>query len=1013
MCLAVKTPWMFRRMNQWWLTGFILIFAVAAPAATTNSIWSVQAWQTDDGLPNNNVVGLAQTTDGYLWVATYGHFARFDGVRFEEFSPKSVVPDYGGRVGRVNMLLQDHRGGLWLAMLHGPIVYLNSGTAKIYTNDLPDLSAQTMIEDGEGAIWIAYHGNTVCRIKDGQVSRFTAQDGLPARLDCSLAVDSRGRVWFAKDHEAGCFHDGRFETLAQIPSPACVAGASDGGAWICSSHELFKCDSSGKLQAVGIFDVGPAGVDPTALLQDHSGAVWIGTSANGLFRFNGSGFENIPTSQHQISSLMEDQEGNLWVATGGGGLDRVQPRAFTLEGAETGLPFETVQSTCEDTNGTVWAVTQNGLLVCRTNGGWRTIPIGTNQGEGRARAICVAADRAGKIWVGTQNHALYCLQGENTTVWRANDGLAGDVIRSLLAGTAGDLWIGEEGPDTVQRLRDGQLKTFPLPANLGTIRAMAEDTGGSIWIGSSKGSLLRVRGEDITDETMRLSGNRTSIRALHTTPDGSLWIGYAGWGLARFKDGRFTRLGAAQGLDDDYISQIIEDGQGWLWLGGDRGIFKVREQEVEKLAAGQADRVRSIRYGRDEGLPSLQANFGNSPGAIRTRSGQLWIPMRPNLVVINPENLHDNLEPPTVLLKRVELDEKTIALYGGVIPVRPAVDLQKPPTDLEFPPGHRRLQFEFAALSFGAPENVHFQYQLEGFDYGWIELGMQHSVSYSRLAAGDYRFRVRACNGDGVWNDNGVALAFRVKPFFWQTWWFRLASIPLIALAAILIVRHLLIRRLRMKLRALEQESALERERSRIAKDIHDDLGGSLTQIKLLFELTQLKREQADKVDLLGQEGLVATRRIMKSLDEIVWAVNPRNDSLPHLIEYLGQFAVEFLNRADIRCRVDLPPRPPEWDLSPEARHNLFLVVKETLNNIVRHAHAGEVWLRIKVVDRLLHITIEDDGRGFATAPENGSADGLNNIRQRMQEIGGQSRIESQTGTGTRVFLIFPRPPEK
>jgi signal transduction histidine kinase len=323
------------------------------------------------------------------------------------------------------------------------------------------------------------------------------------------------------------------------------------------------------------------------------------------------------------------------------------------------------------------------------------------------------------------------------------------------------------------------------------------------------------------------------------------------------------------------------------------------------------------------------------------------------------------------------------------------------------------LQFEVTALSFGAPENVHFQYQLEGFDFGWIEAGMQHSISYSRLAAGDYTFRVRACNGDGVWNETGAALALSVMPFFWQTWWFRLVSIPLAALIVIFIVRHILIRRIRLRLRALEQETALERERSRIAKDIHDDLGGSLTQIKLLFELAQLKRQQPDKVDALGQEGLVATRRILKSLDEIVWAVNPRNDSLPHLIEYIGQFAVEFLNRANIRCRVDLPSNPPDWDLSPEARHNLFLVVKEALNNIVRHAHAVEVWLRIKVVDEFLHITIEDDGRGFATAPDNGSADGLINIQQRMRDIGGQSRIESQTGTGTRVSLIFPRPHER
>ena len=997
-------------MNQWLMTGFFLIFALAAHAAATNSNWSVHAWQTDDGLPNNNIAGLAQTSDGYLWLATYGHFARFDGVSFEEFPPKSVIPDFPGKVGRVSALLPDHNGGLWLAMVHGPVVHLVSGTAKIYTNDLPDLLAQTLLEDHEGSLWIVYHGNVVCRIKAGKVTSFSTQDGLPARYDCSLTLDDQGRLWFAKDQQIGIFRDEHFETLVRVPSPpARVVSARDGGVWICSSHALFKCNENGKLETIGTFAPEPAGADTSALLEDRNGAVWIGTTGNGLFRYNGSGFERIPTSYSQIACLMEDREGNLWVGTGGGGLDRIEPRAFTLEGTETGLPFETVQSTCEDTDGTVWAITQNLFLVCRTNNAWHVVPVGTNQEESRIRAICVAADPRGGVWVGTQNHVIYHLQNGKTTAWQAGDGLASDVIRCLQADAAGDLWIGEEGPDTVQRLRDGRFTTFNVPRSLGTIRAMARDTNGDIWVGSSKGILLRVHGDAITDETTNMSRTYTSIRTLQTTADGSLWIGYAGWGLARYKDGHFIRMGAAQGLDDEYISQIVADGHGWLWLGGDRGIFKIREQEVDRLAAGQTAKVRSIRYGRDEGLPSLQANYGISPGAMRTRDGQLWIPMRPNLVVINPENLHDNLEPPTVLLKRVELDDKTVAQYGGPIPVQPAIDLEKPEASLTFPPGHRRLEFEFAALSFGAPENVHFQYQLEGFDYGWIEAGMQRTVGYSRLAAGNYRFRVRACNGDGVWNENGVALPFVVTPFFWQTWWFQLASIPAVGLIAILIVRYIITRRLHLRLRALEQESALAKERARIARDIHDDVGGSLTQIKLLFELAQMRRQQPDKIDALGEEGLVATRRIIKSLDEIVWAVNPRNDSLPHLIEYIGQFAVEFLDRANIRCRVDLPPKPPEWDMSPEARHNLFLVVKETLNNIVRHSRAKEVWLRINVVDQFLNISVEDDGCGFAAAPVNGSSDGLKNITQRMQDIGGQSRIESKTGTGTRVFLIFPR----
>jgi signal transduction histidine kinase len=251
-----------------------------------------------------------------------------------------------------------------------------------------------------------------------------------------------------------------------------------------------------------------------------------------------------------------------------------------------------------------------------------------------------------------------------------------------------------------------------------------------------------------------------------------------------------------------------------------------------------------------------------------------------------------------------------------------------------------------------------------------------------------------------------------VNPFIWQTWWFRGATLGLLTFAIIAIVRYVSFRRLHSQLRPLERQAALDKERSRIAKDIHDDLGGSLTQIKLLFELAQRNRTEPEKLDALGQEGVGATRQIMKSMDEIVWAINPRNDSLPHLIDYIGQFAIEFLAHADIRCRVDFPDRPVQWAVSPEVRHNLFLTVKEALNNVIRHSGANEVWLRVTATEKLLTIIVEDNGHGFEQKTPDAFADGLSNINRRMAEIGGQATIESTAGTGTRISLILPKPNE-
>ena len=997
-----------------WLRWFIfpaavfLCFAGKLWAQSTNSGWSLRVWQTDEGLPNNNVTSLVQTPDGYLWVATAGHFARFDGVHFEEFTSKGVVTNYSGFSERGGVLLEDSRGRLWMTLIHGPVVCLKTGVVQSFTNHLPDYVVIGMLEDGEGAVWITYHGNVVCRIKDGQVTRFTEQNGLPARYDCTLAKDKQGRMWFAKDGKAGMFKNGRFEVLNEtLGRNVRLAGAGAGGVWLCSGRELFKCDYSGKLKSMGIFKPDIANADPTCLLEDKNGGVWIGTAAEGLFYFDGDGFQSVPTSHPFISSLLQDNEGDLWVGTGGGGLDRIRPRAFTMENKATGLPFGAMESVCEDANGTIWGTTQNGLLVCRTNGGWRTVSDDTNWPA--AKATCVAADHTGTVWVGTRSHMLVRWRDGRFTVWRAENGFNAHVVRGLLTGTNDDLWIVEEDPNILQCLHDGKFQTLELSAGAGVPRASCSDVDGNIWIGTSKGVLFRTRNGVITNETADVYGSTSSIRSLAATPDGSLWIGYAGQGLGRLKDGILKNITSAQGLFNDDISQIVSDDRGWLWFGSDRGIFKARLRELNDVAEGRATTVLSIHYGTGNSLPSLQASLGYSPNVLRASDNRLWLPTLTGLVAVDLNNLQESLRPPPVLLKQVVLDDKIIAAYGGEIPVQGMPDLGNAGATLPLPPGHRRLQFDFTALCLSAPENVHFQYRLAGYDDEWADAGDQRSIGYSRLAAGNYQFFVRARNGDSAWSDSSTA-SLVVAPFFWQTWYFRSAAVLLFTAIIIAVVRYVSFRRLHARLRALEQQAALDKERSRIAKDIHDDLGGSLTQIKLLFELTQRKRGQPDEVSSLGQEGLAATRQVLKSMDEIVWAVNPRNDTLPHLIDYIGQFAIEFLAHANIRCRVDLPDRPVEWPVSPEVRHNLFLAVKEALNNVILHSGAREVWLRVTVTEKVLTISIEDNGRGFERAASAQFADGLPNMKQRMAEIGGQSEIESRAGSGTRVSLTFPKP---
>jgi streptogramin lyase len=642
---------------------------------------------------------------------------------------------------------------------------------------------------------------------------------------------------------------------------------------------------------------------------------------------------------------LEDREGNIWAGTSGGGLNCVHRRAITLEGAQSGLPFPSVESICEDTNGTIWAVTQNGVLVHKTGDRWNSIPVND---AWPGDATCVAADAQGSVWVGTRQRGLYCWRDGKFVDLDLDPVLRNSTLHTLVPTASGDLWIGQEAPSMVYRLRGTNISAYPMPPDSRIVRAMVEDASGTIWVGTSKGNLLHFTGDKFTEITPRPNGELAPIRCLYTTPDGSVWIGYAGWGVGRLKNGHYTEVNSGQGLFDDYISHMVSDGQGWLWFGANRGLFKVREKDVEELAAGKLSRVRSVHYGRGDGLPSLQGTFGDSPDVLRSRDGRLWIPMQTALVVADPAKLYEKTDPPPTLLTRVTVDDKVMAEYVSLMPPQPnseGLGLDINDSVLHLPPGPRSIKFEYAAFDFNAPENIQFRHQLRDVDDEWVEAGTTRSVTYPRLDSGDYHFEVRACNSDGDWGRSGAGITLIVAPFFWQTWWFRLSVAAAFTLSIIAIVRYVSFRRLRTQLRMLEQQAALQRERARIAKDIHDDLGANLTQIAFLGELANQDRSEPVAVgERIGKISATA-RQAVKSLDEIVWAVNPRNDTLAHLLDYAGQYAVDYLRLIGIRCRLDFPVDVPVRELSTDLRHKLFLVVKEALHNIFKHANATVVRL--------------------------------------------------------------------
>jgi signal transduction histidine kinase len=487
--------------------------------------------------------------------------------------------------------------------------------------------------------------------------------------------------------------------------------------------------------------------------------------------------------------------------------------------------------------------------------------------------------------------------------------------------------------------------------------------------------------------------NDAPIRALYVDANNSLWIGTAGGGLFLWRNNRLVHFRREDGLPDDVISQITEDDSGRLWFGSRRGIFWIRKDHLMEFADGKTASFRGVILGKSEGLSGVYCLGACQPMAWKARNGELWFATQQGLLALNPEAMKPNAVPPPVYIDELLVNERPMQI-GGAATV---------------PPLPKKIEFRFTALSFAGPEKVRLRYRLDGVDSDWIESAGPRSATYGRLPPGDYRMRVTAANNDGVWNTIGAQLALTIVPAWWQTWTFRAAMVVLFSGVLAFSVRHWSQRRLRLKLERLEQQQALEKERARIARDLHDDLGASLTQIGLAAEMGRRESLTLDEVKQQSAQLASRVRSLARELDAIVWTVNPRNDSLDKLASYLCQFSQEFCRGSSMRCRLDVAENIPPLPVTPEVRHDLYLVTKEALNNAIKHSGATEVWLRVRVVNGSFEIKIEDNGSGFTPeAMVNSDRNGLRNMRSRIEELGGEFQIRSAMGAGTTVELRIP-----
>ncbi len=733
----------------------------------------------------------------------------------------------------------------------------------------------------------------------------------------------------------------------------------------------------------------------TTLLEDHTGRIWLGTLWGGVFCSDAAGrWRRVETtgafSQSVITCLFEDRQGAIWVGTVGEGLHRVTRRPVTVLTLPAPADESIITTSTVAHDGSVWVGTDGaGAFRHRDE---QFVRFASEAGLTNHHICALLEDRQTNLWAGTWGGLFRFREGRFAPVLGPPE--LGLPVLALFEDRAGGLWIGT--PHGPVCHRNGVFQLHPLRTEGGEfdIRAFAEDETGAVWVGTMGDGLFRLTGERAESFGPAQGFTSLNARSLFVDSAGTFWVGSYDAGLFRFRDGRFTAYTSRDGLHCDNISSIIGDASNNLWMGSDNGILLCSSPLLESYRRGQSPPLLGQQLGLADGLGSRTCSGSGQPVCSRSADGRLWFPNMRGLAVFDPAPITSGPQEHIALVESVVADGVVLDSSGG--------------GEFRVPSAVRRFEFRYTAPDLSAASALRFRYLLAGMDREWVEAGAQRVAYYSKLPPGRYQFRVMAGAGAGRWHEARPALVLQVVPRWWELRWVQvLAGVVLAAGVAAAIALNER-RQLRHRLERLEMQQALEGERRRIARDLHDDLGARLTEIVLLGELA--KRGEQTPAALGTQVGGITrkVRQLVTAMEEIVWTVNPKNDSLQGLAAYLCDHTERFLASAQVNCRLDVAETLPPLGLSAHARHNLLLAVKEALNNAVRHAAATQVRLRIHLAEAALWVTIADDGCGFDVAHPRRAGNGLLNLRSRLEAVGGRAEIRSAPGQGTTVTLVLP-----
>jgi len=976
------------KQTRWTLIGVVLAgFVTYASALDPNRLPSQyvrEQWTTETRFPGGAVNGIAQTADGYLWIGTDRGLIRFDGFDFKPISFTSITtaPNLS-----MLQLLTDARGTLWIRPEGAYLVRQEDGKFKSVRYGLDAITAVS--KDNNDGVLVSNIGQGTFRLRADAVQKL----GPSSPPVISMAETADGKIWL------GTLGDGLFvltggratQVNAGLPDRKinCLLPIGE-GLWVGTDTGLYHGTGNGfrRIELPSFLD----NIRVLSVLRDRDSNIWVGTT-RGLLRINAKGIsfseENELRGDGGINALFEDREGNLWVG-GARGLGRIRDSTFVTYSSVDDLHLEHNGPIYVDREGRTWFAPAQGGLYVLQNG--RVLPVTSISARDVIYSISGQAD---EVWAGRQRGGLTRLRFRNGVIasqsYTEANGLAQNSVYAVYESHDGSVWAGTLNGG-VSKFKDGHFTTYTKTSGLAsnTVSSILETRDGAMWFATPSGLSSFSNGQWRTYTTVEGLPS-PEVNCLFEDSSGTLWSGTSA-GLAFFASNRFQIPHESPDVLREQIVGMAEDKSGRFWIATSDHVLRVPR---DKLVSGVVKAVDAREYGQADGLEST-GGVKRSRSVVSDSAGRIWFSLSRGLSVVNPSQITDNSAP---ALPHIE------AVFADGSPV----DFRQP---FRISTKQQKTTFRFVALSLANSERVRYRYRLDGFDHGWSDPVASREATYTNLGAASYRFRVIACNSDGLWDASEAAVGFEVEPTAWQTWWFRTSSAALILLLAWCVYLY------RLRQLAKEFNIRLEErvgERTRVARELHDTLLQSFHGLLLRFQAA---------TNLLPERPAEARKTLESAIDQAAQAITEGRDAVQGLrsstvvdsdfaltINTLGQeLASGETNPNATKFHVEVEGTPQ--NLHPILRDEVYRIAGEAMRNAFKHAQAQRIEVEIRYDERQLRLRVRDDGKGIDAKHLDGDGYaghyGLRGMRERAKLMGGKLAVWSELDSGTEVELSIP-----